>query len=784
MRRYGIWSSSWVCVSAAVLALGASNSAEVQARDAARRTVHVTAESLPEAIAELAREAHVSIGTDGPLPPLRAPHLHGEMTIGEALARLLTGSGYVAHEVSETAWRIELIPRPSVAPSPAEPTPPPQAPPDPIIVTATKQPLDLLSLPAAVSVVRLTERLNRASQNASASVASRVEGLAITSLGPGRNRLFLRGVADSAFSGESQSTVAVVLDEARLTYAAPDPDIRLVDMERVEVLKGPQGSLYGTGALGGIYRMVSHPADLANSSFSVTTSGSKVAHGGTGYSLSAVANLPLATGTAALRLVGYTTEEPGWIDTGNRNDSNGTHVSGIRAQAALVPIEGWRLDITGFGQWLESRDSRYVYAPRSYTRDQQLPEPHDNDLTHIAGRLTGELGGVDVMLASAITWHTVNDTLDATVGAESFGLADPQVLTDDRRYRTSDSELRLRGRLAGASWLMGLTHLDARQSIAVALQSQTGAELPVNDDRRDSHDSAAYFNLTVPLAHALSIDGGARLFLSSVRETRLLPEGLVTRKQDKAGVTPSLALAWQPNSRRLIYLRYGSAFRQGGTDITPSGAIDNLRSDELASIEAGWRESLAGGGHVELSAWYSRWDNVQSDVLLDNGLVETTNAGDAVILGIEGHAEVPIAGGWRLEGGANATSARLTRNALGFKLKDTRLPVVPEYTLRTALRRDFKLGAFDAWARLSLRYIGPARMSFDPAIDRGMGDLVESALEMRMKRNRWELGLSVQNLLNDKGNVFAFGNALRYRLTRQFSPQQPPTILFSAAMAM
>lgn len=85
-----------------------------------------------------------------------------------------------------------------------------------------------------------------------ASVASDVEGLTLTALGPGRNRMFLRGVADSPFNGASQSTVALLVDDARLTYSAPDPDLRLVDVDRVEILKGPQGSLYGTGALGGI----------------------------------------------------------------------------------------------------------------------------------------------------------------------------------------------------------------------------------------------------------------------------------------------------------------------------------------------------------------------------------------------------------------------------------------------------------------------------------------------------------------------------------------------------
>ncbi|WP_395329245.1 TonB-dependent receptor [Novosphingobium sp. BL-8H] len=797
IRRCAIWSSSWGCVSAATLALGVWNSPEAFARQAAGQAgtsartaapaqIDIAATQLPDAIAELAREARVSIGTDGPLPPLHTRPIHGRLSIGAALARLLAGSGYRAVQVGGTAWRIErapaappVIPRPVVAEAPPETVEG-----KPIIVTATKQPLELSTVPAAVSVVSGDAIGHDDPHRSSGTVAAQVDGLALTALGPGRNRMFLRGVADSAFGGESQSTVAVVLDEARLTYAAPDPDIRLVDMDRVEVLKGPQGSLYGTGALGGIYHMVSHPADLDSMSLSLTGGGSIANHGEMGYSGSAVANLPVLPGTAALRFVGYVAQEPGWVDTGTRKDGNTTHVSGGRVLLGVEPVDGWRLDVTGLGQWTESSDSRYVYAPRSYSRDAQLAEPHDNDLTHLAGRLTGKLSGIDVMLATAMTWHDVDDTLDATVGADDFGLADPRLLLDTRSYRTWDSELRLRWHLAGADWLTGLSHLDARQSLDTTLQGAAGESLLVDQDHRDSHDTAAYFNVTVPLGTRFSLDGGARLFASSIREKRRLDSGIVTQQQDKSGVTPSLALSWRPRTGRLLYVRYGSAFRQGGTMIDSNGAVETLKGDELASVEAGWREELAGGARIDLGAWYSRWDDVQSDVLEDNGLITTATAGDARILGVEGSVAVPVARTWHVELGGNLTDAQLTRNALGYRLDDRRLPVVPRYTVRGDLRHDFTLGSLAAWARLGLRYVGPARMSFDPDLDRPMGDYLESTAELHVSHGAWQVALTAQNLLGDKGNVFAFGNALRYRTMPQFTPQGPATVFLSASLAM
>ncbi len=699
----------------------------------------------------------------------------------------MAGSGYRARQVGNTAWRIERAPvaPPQAAPRPiVHESPPEEVSPKPIIVTATKQPLELSVVPAAISVVSGQNIGRDDPRRSSATVAGQVDGLALTALGPGRNRMFLRGVADSAFGGESQSTVAVVLDEARLTYAAPDPDIRLVDIQRVEVLKGPQGSLYGTGALGGIYHMISHPAELDDLSLTLTGGGSIAAHGEMGYSGSAVANMPVLPGTAGLRLVGYAAQEPGWVDTGTRKDGNTTHVTGGRVVLGVEPGGGWRIDLTGLGQWIESRDSRYVYAAHSYSRAAQLAEPHDNDLTHLAGRLTGKLGSVDVMLATAMTWQDVDDTLDATIGAEDFGMADPRLLLDTRRYRTWDSELRLRGHLAGLDWLAGISHLDARQSIDTTLQGAAGESLLVDQDHRDSHDTAAYFNVTVPLTGHLSLDGGARLFASSIRDKRRLDTGQAESKQNKAGVTPSVALSWQPHTGRLLYVRYGSAFRQGGTMIDSNGSVQTLKGDELASVEAGWREELAGGAQINIGAWYSHWDDVQSDVLEDNGLITTTTAGDARILGIEGSVAVPVMHGWHVELGGNLTDAQLTRNALGYRLDDRRLPVVPKFTVRAALRHDFTLGSLAAWAKLGVRYVGPARMSFDPDLDRPMGDYVESNFELHLERGAWQVALTVQNLLGDKGNVFAFGNALRYRTMPQFTPQGPATVFLSASLAM
>lgn len=761
---------------AATLAAIACPSLPAEAKDR-QAAIDISAAGLPEAIAELSRQAGVSIGAEGILPHLRVTPLHGRMSVAEALARLLAGSGYVARQVGSSAWRIERRAAPPAIPDMQTASAPPEIPladVEQIVVTAAKRSRWLDDLPMAISVVQLDRSRRHDPRGDTAAIAGEIEGLSLTALGPGRNRMFVRGVADSPFNGESQTTVAVMLDDARLTYAAPDPDVRLVDVDRVEVLKGPQGSLYGTGALGGIYQIVTRRADLDEASLDVAAGGEAMRHARPGVSGTAVANLPLERGRAALRLVGYSADEAGWIDTGGRSNSNTDKVLGARAGLGFDAGAGWRVDLTAFAQWLESRDSGYVYRPHARSRPAQLAEPHDNDLRHLSLRVGREAGAVDFVLSTAVTWHEVGDRYDATRGAESFGLPLPRLLGEDRHYRVWDNEARASGHWGRMDWLLGLSHVEARQSALTVLSgSASPASLTLDDDRRTITDSAAFGEVTIPLTDQLKLTPGARLFHSVMKETRALPQGPAAIEKRRSGVTPSAALAWQPRLGRLIFLRYGSAFRQGGVDITASGAVERLDGDELATIEAGWREALPGGGQLSLGAYYSWWENLQSDQLLANGLTETGNSGNAQIVGAELALTQPLRAGWHLQAGGEVTRARLVRNALGFELDDRSLPVVPRYVLRGGLTHEFRLGKGTASLGLHLRWLGPARLSFDPALDRRMGRVLESRLEGHFALDRLELALSIDNPLDRSSDTFAFGNPLRFAATHQYTPQQP-----------
>lgn len=728
----------------------------------------------------------MSIGAEGSLPQVRTPSVKGRMSVDAALARLLAGSGYVARQVGPRAWRIERVRAAALPQVPADlplprPAPPAETVGQPIIVTGSKIARDLARLPMAAQVVRFGNDRVPSTTEGSARIADSIEGLSLSGQGPGRNRMFLRGIADSPFNGQSQSTVAVVLDESRVTFSAPDPDLRLVDVGQVEVLKGPQGSLYGSGALGGIYRIATRKPQLGEASLSVAAGGQTIASGNTGYSLTAVGNVPIIGDTAALRVVAYGGYDAGWIDTGARDDSNGTRVFGARGTLRAVLGGSWEAELGGALQMLNSEDTQYVFAPGARSRPAQLPEPHDNDFTHGALRVTGEIGAAKLVASSGYTAHELRDVLDATMGAAQFGLTDPRRLVDDRTFRLWDNEVRLSGRWGAAEWLVGVAHLEARQALALTLDSKSlPAVLQLDDDRRTNAETALFGDVSFPVTGTLRFDAGGRLFTSASLESRTTAIGRVARRQTKRGFTPSLALSWAPRPDRLIYLRYGSAFRPGGADIAADGTLAPLASDELQTIETGWRESLAGGGSLTLGTFYSRWENIQSDLLQTNGLFASANVGNGEIAGVEASASLPLDRGWTVDAGATLTHAVLVQVKARLGTDDLRLPVVPEYTMRAGLQHDFDLGSVPVRVGVQLRYVGPSRLSFDALADRPMGKVLESSLTARARLAGGDIEMAIDNLLDRRGNVFAYGNPLRFASGAQYTPQAP----FSARVTL
>jgi outer membrane receptor protein involved in Fe transport len=593
-------------------------------------------------------------------------------------------------------------------------------------------------------------------------------------LGPGRNRQFIRGVADSPFNGNSQSTVAILVNDARATYNAPDPDLRLVDVERVELLKGPQGSLYGTGTLGGVFHIVTRPPDPAGFAAMAGVGGSLATHGEAGASADAMVNLPLAEGLA-LRAVAYAAREPGWIDTAGRGDANRGEVKGARVALRALPGD-WTIDLNGVLQNQDVADSQYVFARHRLDRPAQPAEPHDNDFTMAALRVAGRLGDADLVYAGNWVDHDVSSTLDASaLSASAFGVPAPALYVEQRRNHLFDQEVRLSRTVEGGlSWLAGLSFMDVRNHLLGTIQSADRPDLTVATGIQQVTEFSAFGDLRLPLSDAISLSVGGRLFHSRIEEERGAKRARVRSSVSRSGLTPSLALSAQAGKGDFLYLRYAGALRPGGLSQTATGSAERFRSDELQTLEAGWRHGPSGRFTFNAGSFLTFWSHLQSDYLLADGLIGTRNVGDARIYGMELSADWTPARSLTLTAGLVAQSALLTRTSDGAKIgEDRHLPVIPGWTARLGLDRRFTLLGWEGSAGARIHYLGRSRLSFDPGLDRKMGDYALADADLILRKSAWSLRLSATNLLDSKADSFAFGNPFSLGNGPQYTPLRP-----------
>lgn len=760
------------CCALAAAEFSAPGSAQAQPQPQPQ-PIHIDAAPLADALAELSRQTGIAVGFEGRLPDVRSRPVSGRLTAQQALAKLLEGTGLRARRLSPAAFRLEHAGRPSARRMIGQtaPLPPVSATAD-IIVTGTKREESLARLPISVAVAQAPGERSGMLLPGTADVARQLDGLTLTNLGPGRNRQFIRGVADSPFNGNSQSTVAILVNDARATYNAPDPDLRLVDVERVELLKGPQGSLYGTGTLGGVFHIVTRPPDAGTFAAMAGIGGSMATHGAVGGSVEAMVNLPLLTDRLALRGVAYAAREPGWIDTDGRGDSNRGQVSGVRLALRALPGD-WTIDLNAMVQMQDVADSQYVYARHRLNRPGQPAEPHDNDFTMASLRLAGTLGDADLVYAGNWVDHDVSNTLDASaLSASAFGVPAPALYVEQRRNHLFDQEVRLsRTDGNGLSWLAGLSFMDVRNHLSGTIRGVS--DVTVATGIQGVVEVSAFGDIRVPLSSTLSLSAGGRLFHSRNEDERGAKHARVEVSVSRTGFTPSLALSWQAGGSDFLYLRYAGALRPGGLTQTGTGSAERFESDELQTVEAGWRHSASARLTINADAFLTIWSHMQSDYLLSDGLIGTRNVGDARIHGAELSIDWTPARDWTLTAGLVAQSALLTRTSDGAEIRDRHLPVIPDWTVRLGLSRSFALLGWNGSAGTRFTYLGRSRLSFDPGLDREMGKYALVDADLLLRRGAWVIRLSGSNLFDCKADSFAFGNPFSLGKGQQYTPLRP-----------
>jgi outer membrane receptor protein involved in Fe transport len=317
------------------------------------------------------------------------------------------------------------------------------------------------------------------------------------------------------------------------------------------------------------------------------------------------------------------------------------------------------------------------------------------------------------------------------------------------------------------------------QSSSVATMTSADSMLKVDEVVRKITEFAVFGEATIPIAPRLNATLGARLFETIAEDEATERAGGKTDSISKTILSPSVAVSWKAGDGSLVYLRYARALRPGG--LAPAGDSIGRRfeSDELGTIDFGVRHAPSADFALNASLFYTRWNNIQSDFLLADGLVSTRNAGRARITGAEADVEWRPGSRLLLSAGASYVDAVLVRTEDGTKLDDRRLPVTPDLTGRFLARYDFPLSGWDADATFQANYVGSARLSFDPDIDRPMGDFATFSVGASVTRDALTFSAGIQNLFDAKGDSFSFGNPFSIMASRQFTPLRPRTFSLS-----
>ena len=219
-----------------------------------------------------------------------------------------------------------------------------------ITVTATKREATIQDIPFSINV-QTQEDIQRSGATDIEELSRNIAGLTVQNLGPGQSQVAIRGVSAGQIVRDQpgvKEQVGVYLDESVISLSLFTPDFDLYDLNRVETLRGPQGTLFGSGSIGGTIRYITNAPDVDNFDAGLELDVNTVTDGETGFAVKGMVNIPLVDGSTALRLVGYTTEFAGFIDareeaSGNfAEDVNGGNRTGLRA-ALTIGGDNWSI---------------------------------------------------------------------------------------------------------------------------------------------------------------------------------------------------------------------------------------------------------------------------------------------------------------------------------------------------------------------------------------------------------------------------------------------------------
>lgn len=491
-----------------------------------------------------------------------------------------------------------------------------------ITVTATLREQELRDVPFSMAAPTASELRSRGAETIE-DIASTQAGFSVQNLGPGQSQVAMRGTSSGQTARDQpgvKEEVGVYLDDVPISLSLFTPDMDLFDISRVEVLRGPQGTLFGAGSLAGTVRYISNQPELGVRSVFGEAGGSAMDGGSPGGDVKLGTNVPLGDKSAG-RIAAYYNRMGGYMDAvqpglGVKENINTSDRSGVRAALRVTPngrfsftprvvyqavnADGWnRHDEYNIlaNPFTTSRPAVTLGSRELFT---QIPEPYTDRFKLGGLNATYDFGGMNLTSVTSYSTRDVSVVRDggalyASIVGGSVGLPEPiytmnAQLTDLTNTHVLTQELRLAGGDGGRRWLLGGFFSNGKrnygQSVMVpgfsaasgiptkGLRAATD-ELFFSDLRYKLNQFAFFGEGTLPMGARLNLTAGLRYYNFDEDRTQIFDgffgndnngTSLVSNPgSTKAnGLAPRLMASYKASEQITFNAQASRGFRLGG----------------------------------------------------------------------------------------------------------------------------------------------------------------------------------------------------------------------------
>ncbi|HHL43860.1 MAG TPA: TonB-dependent receptor, partial [Hellea balneolensis] len=634
----------------------------------------------------------------------------------------------------------------------------------------------------------------------------------------------VRGISDGAFNGRVQATVGVYFNDTPINFNAPYPEIPLLDIDSIEVLRGPQGSLYGTGSIGGIYHISTKNPNLIKPMAWVETDLSLTKDGGVNAGVMGMVNRPIVDGKFGMRAVGYLIENSGYIDDIRlgKTDINSTTIRGGRINGLWQMTPDWKLNFGAAYHDVNTHDTQYsVGGLGPLQRDNYLREPHHDDLIHLHFNVEGNKQWGKIKSTTSWINRNISDQFDASRSLPTnFNRPiEPTRYLETRDINFFSHETTVNIDVSDKiDVLLGgfITHanIDFGSDYRVLKpDTATAEEILYNEFRNDTSTHYGVFGeLDIVATDTLELSAGVRWFDEHLNtKTNILelaqPEFSIKGEKKDSDVLPRLNIGYQFTPDAYLYALATVGYRVGGLNtgnavnsfassgrnavrdiLKPDFDEENKEKDNLSVFQSDVITMYELGGKtswmddkliVNASIFYVDWKNIQTEHILNDGFSSVLNAGDATNLGYDFEVLYRPSPSFELQGNLTVNDPDFTNinPALGANIDGKHLPRIPDYSGGVVLT--YRTPISDNWTSswsVDYAYTGRSQLSFAPADDLSMGDNHHLNARANFSNDAWQVEVFVNNILNDSSNTFAFGNPFTFRWQNHITPQRPRTI--------